>query len=303
MWVAYEMFERHISKYRDLLSRAVVRLPHDSPDLRRELYQRARAALRNQLRAIQPPISDVNIFAEERALNEAIERIEANAKVKGALTLVGPVTEARNGCGGGTLSDLLKRASREPQPAIVSQAHLPRPISPMDFAPRRAQIKHTSIGSQSHLLVTSLQESERSVGAAKEPPRTKPVSRRENLCHILHKFRDESPGVEASAVISEDGLMIASAFAANMEEARISGLAATLLNVGERAATVLARGATREVIIRGNSGYAILVSAGRGALLLALANESSKLGLIFFNIQEAIKALPAAMEARTATFE
>ena len=59
-------------------------------------------------------------------------------------------------------------------------------------------------------------------------------------------------------------------------------MAATLQNVSERVSMTLGHGKTREVIIRGKNGYAILISAGRGAFLLALADESSKLGLIFF---------------------
>lgn len=91
--------------------------------------------------------------------------------------------------------------------------------------------------------------------------------------------------------------MIASALAANMEEARIAGMAATLQNIGARASQALARGTTREVIIRGKSGYAIMMSTGRGALLLALADESSKLGLMFFNMQEVISALSVVIES------
>lgn len=117
------------------------------------------------------------------------------------------------------------------------------------------------------------------------------MSRLDDLNRILRKLHDDSPGVEASALISEDGLMIASALAPNMEETRIAGMAATLQNLGSRAAIELARGTTQEVIVRGERGYVVLIGAGRGAVLLALANETSKLGLIFFDMHEAIKAI------------
>lgn len=41
--------------------------------------------------------------------------------------------------------------------------------------------------------------------------------------------------------------------------------------------------------MRVEDGYAVMVSAGRGVLLLVLANENTKLGLIFFDMLEAIK--------------
>jgi predicted regulator of Ras-like GTPase activity (Roadblock/LC7/MglB family) len=53
----------------------------------------------------------------------------------------------------------------------------------------------------------------------------------------------------------------------------------------------LERGTVQEVIVRGDQGYAVVISAGRGTLLLAVTNESSKLGLIFFDMREAIRAL------------
>jgi predicted regulator of Ras-like GTPase activity (Roadblock/LC7/MglB family) len=303
MSLVYDASESHMSKYDELLSRAVARLPRERPDLRRKMYEHARAALRKQLQDTQPPISEINIAAEERALNEAIERIEMSPKDEGAPVLAPPATQAQNGSGDGRLSELLKRASRDVALALVPKLPLPPPTSPMDFAPRRAQTDQTPSTPNSGFLVTSLQGSEPGAVAAKEPRETKPAPNRENLNSILHKLQAECPGVEASALISEDGSMIASALAANMEEARVAGMAATLQNVGARASMALGRGKTREVIIRGKNGYAILISAGRGAFLLALADESSKLGLIFFNMHEAIKALPAAMESRKAGSE
>jgi predicted regulator of Ras-like GTPase activity (Roadblock/LC7/MglB family) len=118
-----------------------------------------------------------------------------------------------------------------------------------------------------------------------------PMSRLDEINKVLRKLQSDSPGVEASALISEDGLMIASALTPAFEETRVAGMTATLLNLGTRAAVELGRGEVKEVIIRGDNGYAVMINAGRGALLLALANETSKLGLIFFDMHEAIRSL------------
>lgn len=114
------------------------------------------------------------------------------------------------------------------------------------------------------------------------------MSRLDQLNSTLRHLQSESPGVEASALISEDGLMIASALSQELDETRVAGMTATLLNLGTRAAVELKRGFVQEVIVRGDEGYAVMINAGRGALLLALANETSKLGLIFFDMREAI---------------
>jgi predicted regulator of Ras-like GTPase activity (Roadblock/LC7/MglB family) len=68
-------------------------------------------------------------------------------------------------------------------------------------------------------------------------------------------------------------------------------MTATLLNLGTRAAVELSRGSVQEVIVRGEHGYVVVISAGRGTLLLTVTNESSKLGLVFFDMREAIRAL------------
>jgi predicted regulator of Ras-like GTPase activity (Roadblock/LC7/MglB family) len=115
-----------------------------------------------------------------------------------------------------------------------------------------------------------------------------PMSRLDQLNATLRHLQNESPGVEASALISEDGLMIASSLPQDLDETRVAGMTATLLNLGNRAATELRRGLVQEVIVRGEEGYAVMINAGRGALLLVLANQSSKLGLIFFDMREAI---------------
>jgi uncharacterized protein len=117
------------------------------------------------------------------------------------------------------------------------------------------------------------------------------MNRLEELNRVLRRLQSDSPGIEASALISEDGLMIARAETVNMEEARVAGMTATLLNLGTRASAELSRGAVQEVIVRGEYGYAVVISAGRGVLLLAVTNETSKLGLVFFDMREAIRAL------------
>ena len=94
-------------------------------------------------------------------------------------------------------------------------------------------------------------------------------SRLDELNRIFRKLQIDSPGIETSALISEDGLMIAHAEngAMNLEEVRVAGMAATLLNLGTRAAMELSRGGVQEVIVRGENGYAVVLSAGRGTLL------------------------------------
>lgn len=76
-----------MADYYSLISRAISALPGQTPDARQGVYERARKALVNQLRSIQPPVADADIAAESRALEEAITRLElelAKTNARGA---------------------------------------------------------------------------------------------------------------------------------------------------------------------------------------------------------------------------
>jgi predicted regulator of Ras-like GTPase activity (Roadblock/LC7/MglB family) len=106
---------------------------------------------------------------------------------------------------------------------------------------------------------------------------------------MVDRLRDlqRTEGVEASAVVSVDGLIIASALPSGVEEDRVSAMSAAMLSLGERIASELGRGVLNQVYIRGDSGFVILMSAGEEAVLTALADQEARLGLIFLEMRRA----------------
>lgn len=113
------------------------------------------------------------------------------------------------------------------------------------------------------------------------------MSRVDNLNRVLRRLQSDSQDVEASALITEDGLMIASALPQHVDEARVAGMSATLSSLGARAARELDRGEVDEVLVRGAEGYAVMMAAAAGTLLLVLASRAAKLGLIFLDMRRA----------------
>lgn len=111
------------------------------------------------------------------------------------------------------------------------------------------------------------------------------------LTKVLKTMQSSSPDVEAVALISEDGLIIASALPQDLDEIRVGGMSATILSLGTRSSAELRRGTVKEIIVRGEQGYTVLQHAGRGMLLLVVANENAKLGLIFFDMHETIEKI------------
>jgi predicted regulator of Ras-like GTPase activity (Roadblock/LC7/MglB family) len=116
-------------------------------------------------------------------------------------------------------------------------------------------------------------------------------SRTELMVDRLRDLQAGTPDIEASAVVSVDGLIMASALPSGAEEDRVSAMSAAMLSLGERIASELGRGVLEQVYIRGNSGYVILMSVGEEAVLTTLARESAKLGLIFLDMRRAANDL------------
>lgn len=112
-------------------------------------------------------------------------------------------------------------------------------------------------------------------------------SRTQLMVERLRELQASSPDIEASAVVSVDGLTIASALPQGVEEDRVSAMSAAMLSLGERIASELGRGTLGEVYIKGETGYVVLMSVGEEAVLTALAREKAKLGLIFLDMRRA----------------
>lgn len=116
-------------------------------------------------------------------------------------------------------------------------------------------------------------------------------SRTELMVDRLRDMQVSSPDIEASAVVSVDGLPIATALPREVEEDRVSAMSAAMLSLGERIASELGRGSLNEVYIKGEKGYVILQSVGSEAVLTVLAREGAKMGLVFLDMRRAAEDL------------
>ncbi|MBT7191378.1 MAG: hypothetical protein HN916_14435 [Anaerolineae bacterium] len=116
-------------------------------------------------------------------------------------------------------------------------------------------------------------------------------SRSEEMVESLRAMQTAAPDIEASAVVSVDGLIMASALAADVEEDRVSAMSAAMLSLGERIAGELGRGDLDQVYIRGADGFIILTAIGDEAVLTALARQKAKLGMIFLEMRRAAEVL------------
>lgn len=112
-------------------------------------------------------------------------------------------------------------------------------------------------------------------------------SRTEQMVARLWEMQVASLDIEASAVVSVDGLIMASALPAEVEEDRVSAMSAAMLSLGERISMELGRGVLEQVYIRGDGGFVVLSAVGEEAVLTVLAREQARLGLVFLEMRRA----------------
>jgi predicted regulator of Ras-like GTPase activity (Roadblock/LC7/MglB family) len=111
--------------------------------------------------------------------------------------------------------------------------------------------------------------------------------REDVLESVLNELNGTSADIEASAVISTDGLMMAAQLPAGLDQDRVGAMSAAILSLGDRTAAELARGDLEQVLIKGDDGYVLLTYAGQEAVLTVLAKPDAKLGLIFLDVKRA----------------
>lgn len=121
------------------------------------------------------------------------------------------------------------------------------------------------------------------------------LSRSEQLDRILRNLVGQVPEIEAASVVSFDGLPMASALPAGMDEDRVAAMSAALLSLGERAAEGLGRGALSQVYVEGENGTVFLVSADDEAVLVAVAAKKAKVGLMLFEVRRAAASVAEAL--------
>jgi uncharacterized protein len=122
-----------------------------------------------------------------------------------------------------------------------------------------------------------------------------PLSKADRLASVLDSFLEVSAEAEAAAVVSADGLPMASALPPHVEEDRLAAMSAALLTLGERAAEGLGRGELGQVFVEGQDGYVVLMAAGPHAVLVVITSKRAKIGLALFEMRRTASQISDVM--------
>ncbi len=113
----------------------------------------------------------------------------------------------------------------------------------------------------------------------------------EKISMILQNFVTSTSDVQGAVLVTPDGLPLGASLPGGMDEERVSAMSASMLSLGERIGIELSRGSTERIFIEGKNGFGILTNCGEDAVLLVLANESAKQGLLMLEIKRVVSEL------------
>ncbi|MEQ8974891.1 MAG: roadblock/LC7 domain-containing protein [Coleofasciculus sp. C1-SOL-03] len=117
----------------------------------------------------------------------------------------------------------------------------------------------------------------------------------EKLGHILQDFVSAASDVEGAAIVTPDGLPLATTLPSNMDDERVSAMSAAMLSLGERIGKELVRGTIDRIYVEGNQGLSILTSCGEDAVFLVLATQQAKQGLLMLDIKRTLGDLKSVL--------
>jgi uncharacterized protein len=113
----------------------------------------------------------------------------------------------------------------------------------------------------------------------------------EKLGHILQNFVSTTLDVQGAAMVTPDGLPLASTLPGGMDDERVSAMSAAMLSLGDRIGKELARGEIDRIYVEGEEGFSILTSCGEDAVFLVLAGKAAKQGVLMLEIKRTLAEL------------
>jgi len=121
-------------------------------------------------------------------------------------------------------------------------------------------------------------------------------SRAEKIREMLERLRTMDTDIQGTAVATNEGLVIASSLAANLDEERLSAICAAAATVTSRTAEEFDKGEPTEVHIRAPKGYILIMRSGASSLLVAITHHGANLGLILLDMRRVAREIASVLE-------
>jgi len=103
-------------------------------------------------------------------------------------------------------------------------------------------------------------------------------------------------GINASAAVTRDGLLIASDVMGDIDAETFAAMTATMTGAAETAMNEVRAGNIQRVIVEGESAKIIAMGAGPKALIVVLTDPDAPLGLALLKISDASRKIAKLLE-------
>ncbi|MDD2724565.1 MAG: roadblock/LC7 domain-containing protein [Methylovulum sp.] len=110
---------------------------------------------------------------------------------------------------------------------------------------------------------------------------------------ILTDLNGTCENIQASALISTDGLVIAEALPQNMDEDTLGAISAALHSVGTRGIEELADGVLEYILVKSSENYILMTHVGKEVILTVILKSQAELDFVMSNIRYAIEKIMA----------
>ena len=98
-------------------------------------------------------------------------------------------------------------------------------------------------------------------------------------------------GIESSAVVTRDGLLVASDTSPDVDAETFAAMSASMVGSAETAITEVKGGTTARVIVETEDSKLIALGAGPKVMLVVLAKSEVQLGLILLKLSDAARKI------------
>ena len=95
----------------------------------------------------------------------------------------------------------------------------------------------------------------------------------ENLDDILKKLITNIPEVKAAAIVSAEGLPIASVLPSRINETKIAAISAALSSLAERSVIEMEKGEFDQLWVKCSDGYLIVLQAGPNTIMTIFVTD------------------------------
>jgi len=113
---------------------------------------------------------------------------------------------------------------------------------------------------------------------------------------ILSALVSSTASIQAAAVMTRDGIPIASRLDKKVDSERLSAISASLLSLADTASKDLDQGDLEQVLIFSSEGFILMLKVGANAVLSVVSKPNSHIGMMLHEAKQSSSKLAGLVD-------